>query len=130
LGHERQTGPGCSRPAQRRFSPTRPSGGRGEHARRRVAPIQRRDGSRLIDAEVRRVLDESYADALRLLRQQRHELDALATALLEHETLDEQEILRVTGLRPAPRPGVLQLPVSVPVAAFGRNGTTSHNGGN
>jgi cell division protease FtsH len=72
------------------------------------------------------MLDESYADALRLLRQQRHELDSLATALLEHETLDEQEILRVTGLRPAaPGPGVLQLPV--PMAAFGRNGSNSHN---
>src|SRR5437660_9629108 len=82
--------------------------------------------ARLIDAEVRRVLDESYADALRLLRQQRQELDALAKALLEHDTLDEQEILHVTGLRPAvPRPGVLQLPV--PVAAFGRNGSNSHN---
>jgi cell division protease FtsH len=77
--------------------------------------------ARLIDAEVRRVLDESYADALRLLCQQRQELDAL----LEHETLDEQEILHVTGLRPAARPGVLQLPVSV--AAFGRNGSNSHN---
>ena len=81
--------------------------------------------ARLIDAEVRRVLDESYADALRLLRQQRQELDALAAALLEHETLDEQEILHVTGLRPAARPGVRQLPV--PIAAFGRNGSSSHN---
>src|SRR5207253_4051681 len=78
------------------------------------------DTARLIDAEVRRMLDESYAEAVRLLRQQRQQLDALATALLEHETLEEQEILHVTGLRPAPRSGVLQLPV--PVAAFGRHG--------
>ena len=83
--------------------------------------------ARLIDAEVRRVLDESYVDALRLLRQQRPELDALASALLEHETLDEQEILQVTGLRPARRDGVLQLPVAV--AAFGRNGRNSLTGG-
>jgi cell division protease FtsH len=83
--------------------------------------------ARLIDAEVRRVLDESYADALRLLRQQREELDALAKALIEHETLDEHEILRVTGLRPLARPGVLQLPV--PVAAFSRNGSDAHKGG-
>jgi cell division protease FtsH len=79
--------------------------------------------ARLIDAETRRVLDESYTDALRLLRQQRRELDALASALLEHETLDEQEILRITGLRPAARPGVLQLPM--PLAAFVRNGSNS-----
>jgi cell division protease FtsH len=81
------------------------------------------DTARLIDAEVRRILDESYAEAVRLLRQQRPELDALAKALLEHETLDEQEILQVTGLPPAPHPGVLQLPV--PVAAFSRNGANS-----
>jgi hypothetical protein len=43
--------------------------------------------------------------------------------LLEHETLDEQEILRITGLRPAARPGVLQLPM--PLAAFVRNGSNS-----
>jgi cell division protease FtsH len=77
--------------------------------------------ARLIDAEVRRVLDESYEDALRLLRQRRQELDALATALLEHESLDEQQILQITGLRPEPRSGALQLPV----AAFKRNGSNS-----
>src|SRR5205807_7853020 len=54
------------------------------------------DTARLIDSEVRRVLDESYAEAVRLLRQRRRELDALANALLEHETLDAEEISRVT----------------------------------
>jgi cell division protease FtsH len=63
---------------------------------------------------VRRVLDESYADALRLLRLRRQELDALAKALLEHESLDQQEIRRVTGLWPEPPKGVL--PLLVPVA--------------
>jgi cell division protease FtsH len=86
------------------------------------------DTARLIDAEVRRMLDESYAEAVRLLRQQRPQLDELAKALLEHESLDEQEIRQVTGLRPAPRGGVLQLPVAV--AAFSGNGTNSHPGGN
>jgi cell division protease FtsH len=55
--------------------------------------------ARLIDAEVRRVLENSHAEALRLYVH-RAELDALAQALLEHETLDEQEILNVRGLRP------------------------------
>ncbi len=32
----------------------------------------------------------------------RGELEALARALLERETLDEEEILEVTGLSPAP----------------------------
>src|SRR5216683_4475682 len=70
------------------------------------------DTARLIDAEVRRILDESYAEATRLLRLQRQELDALAKALLEHETLDEQEIRDVTRLRPEPRNGVVPLPVA------------------
>ena len=56
-----------------------------------------------IDAEVQRILQESHAQAVRLLEQYRPQLDALAEALLEHETLDEQEILKVTGLSPSPR---------------------------
>jgi cell division protease FtsH len=37
-----------------------------------------------------------------LLRAHRRELDALVEALLARETLDQQEILDVTGLPPAP----------------------------
>jgi hypothetical protein len=55
-----------------------------------------------IDAEVQRIMDESHEQALRLLRAHRRELDALAVALLEHETLDEAEILAATGLSRAP----------------------------
>jgi cell division protease FtsH len=47
-------------------------------------------------------MDESHEEALRLLTRHRKELDALARALLERETLDEEEILEVTGLPPAP----------------------------
>jgi cell division protease FtsH len=59
--------------------------------------------AQLIDAEMRRIVQEAYDEALRLLRSHRAVLDALARALLERETLDEQEILAVTGLRRAPR---------------------------
>ena len=55
-----------------------------------------------VDAEVRRIIAESHEDALRLLRAHRRELDALADALLERETLDESGILSVTGLTRAP----------------------------
>ena len=58
--------------------------------------------ARIIDAEVLRIIGESHADALRLLREHRAQLDALVAALLERETLDEKEILEVTGLPPAP----------------------------
>jgi cell division protease FtsH len=56
----------------------------------------------LIDAEVQRIIRESHDEAKRLLTQHRAALDALAKALLERETLDEAEILDVTGLPPAP----------------------------
>jgi cell division protease FtsH len=58
--------------------------------------------ARLIDAEVQRIIRESHDEAKRLLRQHRGALDAMVRALLERETLGEQEILEVTGLPPAP----------------------------
>jgi cell division protease FtsH len=55
----------------------------------------------LIDAEVLRIIRESHEEAHRLLTRYRGQLDALAQALLARETLDEHEILQVTGLPPA-----------------------------
>src|SRR5579859_1223721 len=54
--------------------------------------------AKTVDDEVERILQECYAEGVRLLRENRPALDRLANALLEHETLDEQEILRVTQL--------------------------------
>jgi cell division protease FtsH len=58
--------------------------------------------ARVIDAEVQRITGESHDEAVRLLGEHRKQLDALVAALLERETLDEHEILEVTGLPPAP----------------------------
>jgi cell division protease FtsH len=58
--------------------------------------------ARLIDLEVQRIIEESHAEAVRLLGKHRKELDALVRALLEQETLDEKQVLAVTGLPPAP----------------------------
>jgi cell division protease FtsH len=60
------------------------------------------DTAQAIDAEVRRIIGECHDEARRLLTGHRQQLDALAKALLERETLDEQAILEVTGLPPAP----------------------------
>jgi cell division protease FtsH len=57
--------------------------------------------ARVIDAEVFRIVRECHEEAKRLLTEHRRELDKLAHALLERETLDEQEILEATGLPPA-----------------------------
>lgn len=46
----------------------------------------------IIDSEVRRILDEAYALAKKLLTKHRKELDLLAHSLLEYETLTGAEI--------------------------------------
>ncbi|HEX2326717.1 MAG TPA: AAA family ATPase, partial [Chloroflexota bacterium] len=51
-----------------------------------------------VDEETRRIIDECYAVAEDTLRRERWRLEALATALLERESLDEEEIRQVTGL--------------------------------
>jgi len=57
--------------------------------------------AQLIDDEVRRIAEECLADAERLLTEHRPQLDALAHALLKNDSLDEGEILQVTGIKPA-----------------------------
>jgi cell division protease FtsH len=58
--------------------------------------------ARLIDTEVQKIIDQCHEEAKRLLAVHRKALDALVKALLERETLAEEEILQVTGLPPAP----------------------------
>jgi cell division protease FtsH len=58
--------------------------------------------AKIIDAEVLKIIGESYEEARRLLNAHRKQLDVLAEALLARETLNEQEILDVTGLPHAP----------------------------
>ncbi|QDQ13945.1 ATP-dependent zinc metalloprotease FtsH [Streptomyces spectabilis] len=51
-----------------------------------------------IDGEMRRIVDECYESACRQLRDHRGQLDALADALLENETLEEADAYRVAGI--------------------------------
>jgi cell division protease FtsH len=73
--------------------------------------------AKTVDDEVERILQECYADGVRLLIEHRDALDRLAQALLEHETLDEQEILRVSQLPPARRTDESPR-AAMPAAAF------------
>jgi cell division protease FtsH len=50
------------------------------------------------DAEVRRLVEDSYAHAIEILRDHRSQLDALVEALLEQETLDEVDAYRIAGV--------------------------------
>jgi hypothetical protein len=56
----------------------------------------------IVDEETRRIIDECYQAAQETLQRERHRLEALAEALLQHESLDEKEILQVTGLAKRP----------------------------
>jgi cell division protease FtsH len=46
---------------------------------------------KLVDAEVRRIVDEAHREVVALLTENRSKLDSLVDALLEHETLDEDD---------------------------------------
>ncbi|MFE2541508.1 ATP-dependent zinc metalloprotease FtsH [Actinacidiphila glaucinigra] len=52
----------------------------------------------VIDAEMRRIVDECYGTACRLLGRHREQLDALAERLLEAETLEEGEAYEAAGI--------------------------------
>ena len=52
----------------------------------------------LVDAEVRRLVDDLHAEATQVLTDNRDKLDALANALLEHETLDEADAYAAAGV--------------------------------
>jgi cell division protease FtsH len=56
----------------------------------------------LVDDEIRRIVDEAHEQTARLLRENRTKLDALAEALLEHETLDEDEAYAAAGVEHRP----------------------------
>jgi cell division protease FtsH len=55
---------------------------------------------KLVDDEVRRVVDEAHEEVIELLKQNRDKLDSLAGALLEHETLDEEDAYAAAGVPP------------------------------
>jgi cell division protease FtsH len=60
----------------------------------------------IVDQEVRRIVEEAYEEVRRLLVENRSHLESLADALLEHETLDEDDAYRAAGIerRPADKP--------------------------
>jgi cell division protease FtsH len=56
------------------------------------------DTQKLVDREVRRIVDEAHQQVVALLEQNRSKLDSLASALLEHETLDEEDAYAAAGV--------------------------------
>ncbi len=58
---------------------------------------------RKVDAEIRRIIDEQYTLARRLIEDNRDKVEAMAKALLEFETLDAEQIDDIMAGKP-PRP--------------------------
>lgn len=82
-------------------------------------PMQRdcsEETAREIDLEVKRLLDEAYAEAKRILTTHRHELDLVAGELLRKESLDAEAFQALIGQNPAHPIGT----------ANGRNGNGRH----
>jgi cell division protease FtsH len=53
----------------------------------------------LIDDEVRKIVSDAHEEVVALLREHRHQLDSLAEALLEHETLDQPDAYAAAGIQ-------------------------------
>lgn len=50
-----------------------------------------------VDKEIKRIVDESYASALSILKKSRKKLDLIAKKLLDQETIDEGEFKKLMG---------------------------------
>ena len=64
--------------------------------------------AKLLDEEVRRIVDECHQKSVTLMTDNRNRLDGLAQALLLRDTLDQDEILAAAGMpgRDRPQPGL------------------------
>ena len=54
--------------------------------------------SKILDEEVRRIVDECHRESVRMLTENRDRLDRLAEAVLKKDTLDTDEIYAATGI--------------------------------
>jgi cell division protease FtsH len=60
--------------------------------------------AKTVDAEVKRLIDQGAADARKILTDKRSQLEAVAQALLEYETLTGDEIKEILAGRKINRP--------------------------
>jgi cell division protease FtsH len=59
--------------------------------------------ARTIDAEIKRLVEQGYAEATRILENKRADLETLAKGLLEYETLNGEEIRDLFNGKPPVR---------------------------
>ena len=51
--------------------------------------------ARIIDEEIRKIVDDAYLDASKILKKKKKDLDLIANALLEYETLNSDDISNI-----------------------------------
>jgi len=66
---------------------------------------------RKVDTEIRRIIDEQYALARRIIEDNRDKVEAMTRALLDWETIDAEQIDDIMDGRP-PRPPKVTTPSS------------------
>ena len=67
-----------------------------------------------VDAEIKRIIDQQYALARKLILDNRDKVEAMAKALLEWETIDAEQIQDIADGRPPRPPKPAQAPQSPP----------------
>jgi cell division protease FtsH len=79
-----------------------------------------------VDTEIRRIIDEQYALARKILTENRDKVEAMTAALLEWETLDAEQIADIMAGKPPrpPKPSGTQTP-SKPASDGGAQGETA-----
>jgi cell division protease FtsH len=75
-----------------------------------------------VDAEIRRILDEQYSIARKLIEKNRRKVEAMANALLEYETLDADQINDIMAGKKVRPPKPKQTP-NPPKSDEGSSGT-------
>jgi cell division protease FtsH len=70
-----------------------------------------------IDTEVRKIIDDCYSDARRILESNWDKVERMVASLLEHETVETEEVLAIMNDRPYP-PSTPEPVAELPAAAM------------
>ena len=71
----------------------------------------------LVDREVRRIVEGCYDRARRMLSDNRERLESLTRALLDKETLDQDDAYHAAGFEPGSAPGDTDPDQEVPISS-------------
>ena len=70
-----------------------------------------------IDTEVRKIIDDCYSDARKILEVNWDKVERMVASLLEHETVETEEVLAIMNDTPWPPPAKELPPEELPIAA-------------